>query len=164
MCVCVSSAIVWVLRDTATSPAAHVQTLTQHLRAKGAIHLHNIVIEPQSRGKLLAPSGVARLVGNGQQHTMAFANETDRDRWLAALARAAHRVPARYCATCAQLVDLALCKSTVAASVVRQVLPDEAMPQERFLVFAASHVALYMTSASFGSRMALQLWHASHCS
>lgn len=164
----ISPAIAWALRNVGGAAAAQTSAVRalaaqQQLRAKGAIHLHNVVLEALARGKLVAPCAAARVVGNGQTHTICFVSEPDRERWLSTMARAAQRVPARFCADCAQLVDLALCQTTIAAANVRQLVPGEPLPQERFLVFAAGHVALYLTSASFGSRMALRLWHCASC-
>jgi hypothetical protein len=140
------------------------------LRARSVLHLHALTLTrelatPSSRRQ--APTAAARLESQqpAQHERLCFLSDAQRALWLAAVVRAAERVPARFCAACRQLVDLALCTSAslTRGAVRQQLAPADALPESRFLVVGAEHCALYKTPAAFGSRMALGVWHATAC-
>lgn len=135
-------------------------SLAPLLRPIGAVHVHNVQFDAKKKlGKFIAPYASLYMQQGGSSAAigLCFASETQRDVWMKAIVRASQRVPARFCAECCNLIDLALCSTTVKTGVVQHV-ESESPPTERFLVMAASHVALYSNPTAFGSAMALHIW------
>lgn len=137
-------------------------TLAPLLKPIGAVHAHAVQFDTKKKlGKFVAPYAPVHMQFGGAEKGNAglcFASEVTRDVWMRAIVRASQRVPARFCAECCNLIDLALCSSTVKTGVVQHVIDGHDAPTERFLVMAASHVALYSNQSAFGTAMALHIW------